>query len=105
MSDCDVWKCAKKKRAVLQPPVEEEKKTEKGVMVKLITTEWPFPNYASRRLQRTQTEQKDLTESQLAADTSFREITLDLLRMLMGLHNTLRYLWSMPNCRGAVCVS
>jgi len=85
MRDCDVWKCAKKKNTQLQLPVESAEVVSED-MVTLRMTEWPFPNYASRKLEAQLDSTAGMTESQLVADekNSFRYISLDDAKLLMG---------------------
>src|SRR4051812_32384463 len=53
-------------------------------MVTLQMTEWPFPNYASRKLE-VDMNAVDMTESQQLADkNTARHIPLDDLKLIMG---------------------
>ena len=84
MRDCDVWKCAKMKSTQLQAICESREPVSETEMVTLHMTEWPFPNYASRKLPDSQ-QPLSQTSSQSAGDTfTLRLITLDDLKLLMG---------------------
>jgi hypothetical protein len=85
MSDCDVWKCAKKKGTQLQL-VQESSEVVSEEMVTLHMTEWPFPNYASRKVNLENEAAQDMSDSQVLAEAknTITQIPLDDLKLLMG---------------------